>query len=99
MPPGVKDLEYSVEAEEGNGSDGMLEFDEIEPDDGEFSGADADWGEESASGDQDRPYPPDYMEVISQVVRTLPGGGQVVDVTIELPDLESGTKYEVRVSK
>ena len=39
------------------------------------------------------------MNVISQSAKTLKGGGQVIDVIVEFPDLNDGHKYEMRVTK
>lgn len=92
MPPGVKDL-YYIDSDEVDDHSEVGTWD-VEDDTG-----DSEFESEFSSADENNPYPPDYLEIISQTVRTLPGGGQVVDVTIELPDLDEGDKYEVKVSK
>lgn len=98
LPPGVKDVKYQdydeievfVEPDELDGSDDDMV---------EFSGADTELLETDELDDEGGIYPPDTMTIVSQQVRTLPGGGQVVDVTVELPDLEEGNKYDMRFTK
>lgn len=106
FPDAVKDVEYKT----GDESEvwEILESEDVESlyadTEDDTDGFDEDDGEPDAgdgdSGSVDTLYPPDWMEVVSQSVKTLPGGGQVVDVIIELPDLESDEiKYDVRVTK
>ena len=97
LPPHVADV-YYVKPERI----GYFDDDEIDSDSPEFRGSDAD--EDGSSGDNDDGEepglrPPLYMHIVSQSVKTLKGGGQVVDVTIELPDLPEGDKYEMRLTK
>lgn len=42
---------------------------------------------------------PDFIDIVSQTIRTSPSGGQVVDVIIDIPDSNGQVKYEVRVTK
>lgn len=96
LPTGVKDVKYK----EPDQFEVFVDPDEVEEtfdDSDEFSGADYDSGDDDVDGEGI--YPPDYMEIVNQEVRTLPGGGQVVDITIELPDLEDGNKYDLRLTK
>ena len=53
----------------------------------------------STTTEDNVPLPPDGFTLVSQRVRTLPGGGQVVDAIIEVDDLPEGYKYEVRIDK
>lgn len=98
LPPGVKDVRFKTPEEFEVYYDPESET-EIDEDTEEFSGADEGYGDDDFSDDESELYPPDYMTIVGQTVRTLPGGGQVVDVTIELPDLEDGNKYDVRLTK
>lgn len=101
MPPGVEGLEYRSPDDSEIDEDGEITEESTDSDSsGEFSGADDYDDLDNTSTDEDVPSPPDYMTIVSQEVRTLKGGGQVVDVTIELPDLDNdGTKYDLRVTK
>lgn len=42
---------------------------------------------------------PGTFEIISQTVRTSPGGSQVIDVVIDVEEVEGAVKYEVRITK
>lgn len=42
---------------------------------------------------------PDYIEIISQTVRTAPDGRQVVDVVIDVEEVDGAIKYDVRITK
>lgn len=103
FPDAVKDVEYK-DGEESEVWE-LLESEDV--DDlyvdtyEDFAGGDSEPDvADDADGEIDTLYPPDWMEIVSQSVKTLPGGGQVVDVIIELPDLESDAiKYDVRVTK
>ena len=96
LPPGVSDMSYKDFQTLGA-------FDEEEvnrPD--EFDGSDSDAGgvdTDNSAGEEGRVLPPSYMNVISQSAKTLKGGGQVIDVIVEFPDLNDGHKYEMRVTK
>lgn len=98
FPPGVRSIRYKgpEDDDDWNDSDELDESDEA-PD--EFSGPDIDEDGEDEDDENGRPYPPDSFEIVSQTVRTLKGGGQVVDVTIEFPDLTSGSQYDLRLTK
>lgn len=99
MPVGLEGVSYRSPEDSEVDEEGMV-TDEFDESTDEFSGSDDYDDLDSTSTDEDLPYPPDYMTVVSQEVRTLKGGGQVVDVTIELPDLDDeGTKYDLRVTK
>lgn len=106
FPDAVKDVEYK-DGEESEVWE-LLESEDVddlyvdtyEDSDDEFTGDESEPDVADDDGEIDTLYPPDWMEVVSQSVKTLPGGGQVVDVIIELPDLESDAiKYDVRVTK
>lgn len=101
LPPEVAGLSYVSPDKTLNADD---DFEEARESQIEFVGADPDEDGFSDHADDDssesgKVYPPDYMNVVSQTVRTLKGGGQVVDVVIELPDLVGGDKYEMRLTK
>jgi hypothetical protein len=42
---------------------------------------------------------PDWFYIVSQTVRSTPGGGQVVDVLLEIEDKPGVVEYEVRITK
>lgn len=42
---------------------------------------------------------PGSFKIISQTVRTGPGGAQFVDIVIDVEEVEGAVKYEVRVTK
>lgn len=42
---------------------------------------------------------PEVLGIISQTVRTGPGGQQVVDVVFEIDDVDGATNYEIQVTK
>lgn len=94
MPPDLANARYK-EVEEADESYDPDLSEEVDEESDVFSGADDDESYDESS----EIYPPDWMIVESRTVRTLPGGGQVVDVVIELPDLDDGDRYEVKVSK
>ena len=96
LPAGVKDVKYK-DPDQFEVFIDPDEFEENFEDSDEFSGSEYDFGEDDV--DEGGIYPPDFMEIVDQTVRTLPGGGQVVDITIELPDLEDGNKYDLRLTK
>lgn len=98
FPPGVRSVRYKG-PEDDDGWDEPDESDESSDTPEEFYGSDMEESEEFEDDEDGKPWPPDTFEVISQEVRTLKGGGQVVDVTIELPDLQSGSQYDLRLTK
>lgn len=87
LPPGLEDLEYEIE-------DDLTAYD-TEEDESESPDYDLGDAYEETSGESEL-FPPDYITIVSQTVRTLPGGGQVVDVVLDLPDPEEGYKYNIR---
>lgn len=99
FPPGVRSVRYKGPEEDDDWYD-PDESDESDEAPDEFSGADFEdddfWGDSDEDG---LPWPPDTFGIVSQEVRTLKGGGQVVDVVIEFPDLKSGSQYDLRLSK
>lgn len=97
MPPEVAGLRYSEPDEFDEFDDSEFSEEVDSSTDVEFSGSDVE--SDDATSDDNTPYPPDYMEIVSQTVRTLSGGGQVVDVVVELPDLDDGGRYETRLTK
>lgn len=42
---------------------------------------------------------PEYINVVSQTVRTAPDGRQVIDVVIEVESVMGALNYEMRVTK
>ena len=44
-------------------------------------------------------YPPNYITVVSQTVRVVSGGTQVVDVLLEVEDVQGAASFEVKVAK
>jgi hypothetical protein len=42
---------------------------------------------------------PQNFSIISQVIRRAPGGQQVVDVVLNIPDVAGAINYEVQVTK
>ena len=52
-----------------------------------------------SGGDEDEPEAPLGIEIVSQTLRTLPDGTQVVDVVVELEDFDGVTDYNVRKVK
>jgi hypothetical protein len=42
---------------------------------------------------------PQDFTIVSQTLRRAPGGQQVVDVVIEVPDVIGATNYEIQVAK
>lgn len=54
---------------------------------------------EPPGGDQYAVSAPDWFYIISQTVRSTPGGGQVVDVLLQIEDKPGVTEYEVRITK
>ena len=89
LPPGLSELKYTVADEFGEREEEIVPNDEIIEGDV--------WMDESEDNG-DLPDTPEFITIVDQVVRTLPGGGQVVDVTIELPDLPGGDRYDIRVT-
>lgn len=89
LPPGLSNLKYTVTDDFGDREEEIVPNDEIIEGDV--------WMDES-DGTGGLPDTPEFITIVDQVVRTLPGGGQVVDVTIELPDLPGGDRYDIRVT-
>lgn len=48
--------------------------------------------------DEDEIIPVPEIIGVSQILRTSPGGQQVVDVTVEVEDIPGYTKYELRIT-
>jgi len=103
LPPGVADLGYNnpddktdpaLERSETTGEVIAFEYDEsaLGSDDGDSSGADSG---DTSSGLR----PPDYVTVISQVMRLTSDGRYVVDIILDVEDIPGATTYEVGLTK
>ena len=53
----------------------------------------------SGSTDTTTLYPPNSVAVVSQTVRVVSGGTQVVDVVLEVEDVQGAASFEVKVAK
>jgi hypothetical protein len=42
---------------------------------------------------------PDGFTIVSQVIRRAPGGQQVVDIVVDIPDVSGAVNYDVQVVK
>lgn len=89
IPEGVDELVY----------DEQDEFDNTTEQD-EFVVTDAyiDYGSDDADY-SDTPDVPDILGVVSQTLRRSPSGNHVVDLVIDVEDVDSISKYEVRLTK
>lgn len=98
FPVGVKEVRYLTPEDREEWFD-PEDSEEYEFDSEDFSGADNEDESDDLYSDDGPPLPPDSIVIVSQEVRTLPGGGQVVDVTLEMPELSDGQQYDMRVTK
>lgn len=87
-PPNVIDIR------DANSRDGSDYYDDGPGDSGGGTGSDP-----IVDPEIEIPRPPTSFEVVGQIVRTQPDGSQVVDVTLEVPDMPGVKEYEVRVAK
>ena len=94
LPPNVLDLRYLNTAEDGDSSsadstaDLTLPLDEVVDD--------VPVGNDGSS--PDLPIP-DGITIVSQTVRSPAGGGYVIDVIIDIPDIPGVDGFEVSVAK
>ena len=87
IPDGLKEWEYDPNRN-------LVEYE----DDG--LGNDTDLVDEgTGSGAPDKLQVPDGFRIVSQKVRKLRDGSQVVDVVLYVDDVPGATKYELRVTK
>lgn len=99
IPNGAEDSfaysESNVDSEETT-SDDLLEIDSyaVEPD---IDYVDYDDGYDEAYGETLET--PSGFVVLSQTLRRAPGGQQVVDIVIEVPDVDGARNYEIEVAK
>ena len=103
LPPGVSDLGYQTPEEKNDStldrSDSTGQVVVTEYDDGYFG----DENEATDEGETSNPtatlLPPDWVQVVSQVMRQTSDGRYVVDVILEVEDLAGVTGYEVGITK
>lgn len=104
LPPGVVDLGYtnpddktdpSLERSSDTGEVVVFEYDEL--------GLGIDDTDLSAEGEANNLsnglMPPDYVSVISQVMRQTSDGRYVVDIILDVEDIPGATNYEVGLTK
>lgn len=101
LPPGVADLGYtnpddnadsSLERSSQSGQVVTVEYDEFQQgEDGEG------FGDQSGLGSG--LLPPDYVNVVSQVMRQTTDGRYVVDVILDVEDVPGVTGFEVGLTK
>lgn len=91
IPEGVEELVYNDE------------FETTEPSEEEVEVSYSDYSDEYDVEDDNNyyegPATPEIIGVVSQTIRRLPSGQQVVDVVIEVSDVAGAENYEVRVTK
>ena len=103
LPPGVADFQYinpddstdpALERSETTGEVIAFEYDEI------WLGDDS---ESNDDGDSNNPstqlLPPDYVTVVSQIMRQTSDGRYVVDVILDVEDIPGVTGFEVGLTK
>ena len=102
LPPGVSDLGYtnpddktdsSLERSDETGEVISVDYDEWEIGENEAT----DEGESNNPGSG--LLPPDWVQVITQVMRQTSDGRYVVDVILEVEDIPGVTGYEVGLTK
>lgn len=98
LPPGVVDARYSTDAEKTE--EEVTEIVDFAPvENGEIVETPID----DITPDPGQPptilLPPDSVIVVSQEIRTVGNGQQVVDVILEVADAESSIQVDVRLTK
>lgn len=92
IPEGVDELVYSESSGDESEFDNTVETEFVVEDAYIDDGSDyADYS--------DTPAVPEIYGVLSQTLRTTASGQQVVDLVLDVEDVDSIVKYEVRVTK
>lgn len=81
IPPGMDEIEYKDEIDADSLGEAL--FNEL-------------YGNEDGEGEDDLPPAPEVIEIVSQKLRRIKGGTDVVDVVFEVEEIEGAAEYELR---
>lgn len=100
IPAGMEDDWNYGEDAVVESADGGADIEETNFEDIEEVGSDMDlFDEGEGEGSYDTPEVPENLRVVTQVLRRLPDGSNVVDLVVEVDDVPNIVKFDVRVTK
>jgi hypothetical protein len=100
LPPGVFDIKYAP-GNEVNSEENATEFSDYDSGDSEVTETandDDTWASVTPESNSVLPIP-DTITIVSQTVKAAAGGGYLVDIVIDVPDLPGVENYDVAVTK
>jgi hypothetical protein len=100
IPPELDIYDYPDDSTGGFTSEtDELGDDDLDGEGDDFLDSDELLYDESEDDYYDLPDVPDEFEVISQTIRTMPNGSQVIDLVVEVEDVIGVDTYDFRVVK
>jgi hypothetical protein len=101
LPPNVYDIRYVENDNVSEDEDTATEFvdsESVNPDPVEDASEDETWSPATPESHNELPIP-DGLVVVSQTVKAAAGGGYLVDIVIDIPDLPGVENFDVAVTK
>lgn len=100
LPPGVYDFQYIDKDDISDGEEGATEFSEFDTVSDELTQTADEAFVADVSPESDSPLPiPEGLTIVSQSVKAAAGGGYLVDIIVDIPDMHGVENFDVAVTK